>query len=69
MNGQTKQSSDLSRQIWKVEETIAHLSKLVTLAPGDLIFNGTPENVGPVVKGDKLEGHIDGVGDLTVSYR
>jgi fumarylpyruvate hydrolase len=69
VNGQTKQSSDLAKQIWKVEETIAHLSKLVTLAPGDLIFNGTPENVGPTVKGDKLEGHIDGVGDLTVTYR
>jgi fumarylpyruvate hydrolase len=69
VNGQIKQSSDLSKQIWKVEETIAYLSGLMTLAPGDLIFNGTPENVGPVVAGDKLEGHIDGVGDLAVSYR
>jgi fumarylpyruvate hydrolase len=69
VNGQTKQSSDLAKQIWKVEETIAYLSGLMTLAPGDLIFNGTPENVGPVVAGDRLEGHIDGVGDLAVSYR
>jgi len=69
LNGQVKQSSDLGRQIWKVEETIAYLSGLVTLAPGDLIFTGTPENVGACVAGDRLEGHIDGVGDLTITYR
>jgi fumarylpyruvate hydrolase len=69
VNGQVKQSSDLGKQIWKVEETIAYLSGLVTLVPGDLIFTGTPENVGPCVVGDRLEGHIDRVGDLTVTYR
>jgi fumarylpyruvate hydrolase len=45
------------------------LSNLITLQPGDLIFSGTPAGVGPVVAGDKLEGHVDGVGDLKVSYR
>jgi fumarylpyruvate hydrolase len=69
LNGQLKQSSDLEKQIWRVEETIAYLSGLVTLAPGDLIFTGTPENVGPCAAGDRLEGHIDGVGDLTIAYR
>ncbi|MBM3601796.1 MAG: fumarylacetoacetate hydrolase family protein [Alphaproteobacteria bacterium] len=69
VNGQTKQTGDLNQQIWKVEETISILSSLVALAPGDIIYNGTPAGVGAVVKGDKLDGHIDGVGDLSVSYR
>lgn len=68
VNGVTKQTGDLSDQIWSVAETIAYLSGLVELAPGDLIFTGTPEGVGPVVAGDLVEGHIDGVGDLTVRY-
>jgi len=69
VNGQTKQSGDLSQQIWKVEETISYLSGLVALAPGDFIYNGTPAGVGPVVAGDRLEGHIDNVVDLTITYR
>jgi len=68
VNGQTKQQGDLSQQIWNVQEQIAYLSKLVTLQPGDLIFTGTPAGVGPVNPGDKLEGHIDGVGDLAITY-
>ncbi len=54
--------------IWNVPETIAYLSKLVTLRPGDLIMSGTPAGVGPVQRGDKLEGHVDGLDDLTVTY-
>jgi fumarylpyruvate hydrolase len=50
--------------IWKVPEMIAYLSSLFTLAPGDVILSGTPSGVGPVVRGDELEGHVDGVGDL-----
>ncbi len=46
-------------------ETIAYLSKLVALAPGDLIYTGTPEGVAAVVKGDLLEGYVEGVGSLT----
>ena len=56
-------------QIWSVPEQIAYLSNLITLQPGDLIFSGTPAGVGPIKAGDKLEGHVDGVGDLTVTYR
>lgn len=47
---------------------ISCLSKLITLRAGGLIMSGTPAGVGPVKAGDKLEGHIDGVGDLTVTY-
>ena len=61
VNGARRQSSDVSRMIWSVPETIAYLSGLVRLAPGDLIFTGTPEGVGAVVRGDVLEGRVDGL--------
>ena len=64
VNGKTKQKGDLADLIWSVNETISVLSKLWTLQPGDLIYTGTPEGVGAVQKGDLLEGHIDGLGDL-----
>lgn len=64
VNGKIRQSSDLDRQIWNVPETIAYLSGLVTLAPGDLIFTGTPEGVAAAVRGDLLEGAIAGVGSV-----
>jgi fumarylpyruvate hydrolase len=67
VNGEIKQSGDLSEQIWSVPETIACLSALVELAPGDLIFTGTPAGVGPVVASDRMEGHIDGIGDIIVT--
>lgn len=66
VNGQLKQEGDLSDLIWSVPETIAHLSKYFELKPGDLIFTGTPEGVGPVVKGDLLTGGVDGVGELSI---
>ncbi len=69
VNGQVKQQGDLAMQIWSVAEQIAYLSNLITLQPGDLIFSGTPAGVGPIKAGDKLEGHVDGVGDLTITYR
>lgn len=65
VNGAVRQVSDLSKLIWSVAETISYLSKLVVLAPGDLIFTGTPEGVAAVVKGDLLEGVVDGVGIVT----
>ena len=68
INGEMRQQGDLAMQIWNVQEQISHLSNLVTLQPGDLIMTGTPAGVGPVHKGDKLEGHVDGVGDLRITY-
>jgi fumarylpyruvate hydrolase len=68
VNGEPRQQGDLDQQIWTVPETIGFLSTLVSLRPGDLIMTGTPKGVGRVEPGDLLEGHIDGVGDLTVSY-
>jgi fumarylpyruvate hydrolase len=69
INDELRQEGDLSQQIWKVPETIAYLSTLVELQPGDLIMTGTPKGVGPVLRGDRLVGHIDGVGDLEVEYQ
>jgi fumarylpyruvate hydrolase len=66
VNGVVRQSSDLSRLIWSVAETIAFLSKLVRLEAGDLIFTGTPEGVAAVQRGDVLEGRVDGVPPLSV---
>ena len=68
VNGAVKQQGDLSEMIWSVPETIAYLSRLITLRAGDLIMSGTPAGVGPVKPGDRLEGHVDGVGDLSVAY-
>ncbi len=64
VNGARRQSGDLAQMIWKVPEAIAYLSTLFRLAPGDVIMTGTPAGVGPVVRGDRLEGRIDGVGAL-----
>jgi fumarylpyruvate hydrolase len=69
VNGQVKQQGDLNMQIWSLPEQINYLSNLITLQPGDLIFSGTPAGVGPIKAGDKLEGHVDGVGDLVVTYK
>jgi fumarylpyruvate hydrolase len=68
VNGELRQEGDLDQQIWKVPETISYLSTLVALRAGDLIMTGTPKGVGRAEPGDRLEGHIDGVGDLTISY-
>jgi len=66
VNGQTKQSADLSQMIWSVAEQVSKLSQAFELAPGDIIYSGTPENVGPVVAGDVMEGHIDGLPNIRV---
>ena len=67
VNGELRQQGDLNDLIWSVSETISYLSGLVELKPGDLIYTGTPEGVGPVVKGDRLEGNVEGVGTLTIT--
>lgn len=61
VNGQVKQDGDLAMMIWNVPETIAYLSTLFTLMPGDLIFSGTPAGVAAVQRGDVLEGHVEGL--------
>ncbi len=67
VNGALRQTGDLSDLIWSVAETISYLSGLVELQPGDLIYTGTPEGVGPVVAGDVLTGAVEGVGTLTLT--
>jgi fumarylpyruvate hydrolase len=64
VNGETKQSADISQLIHSVAAVIAHLSQYYHLQSGDLIYTGTPEGVGPVKPGDRLEGSIDGVGTI-----
>ena len=64
VNGDTRQSADLSDMIWSAGETIAHLSGLVSLEAGDLIFTGTPAGVGPLEIGDQVEAHINGLSPL-----
>ena len=67
VNGATRQQSDVSRLIWNVREILADLSKFYHLQPGDLIFTGTPEGVGPVVSGDRLEGRVEGIGTIRLT--
>ncbi len=67
INGETKQQGDLNQMIWKTSEIIAELSKLFTLAAGDIIMTGTPSGVGPVSRGDTVSCGIDGVATLTVT--
>ena len=67
VNGERKQTGNLNQLIWKTPEIIAYLSKLFTLAPGDLIFTGTPAGVGPVKKGDVMQAHLEAIGSLQVA--
>jgi fumarylpyruvate hydrolase len=67
VNDETRQKGDLSDLIWNIAETISALSALVALAPGDLIYSGTPEGVGPVSKGETMHGHVDGLSDLMIT--
>ena len=64
VNGQTKQDAKLTDMIWDVAGIISEASKLWRLEPGDLIFTGTPEGVGPLVRGDRVQGSIEGVGEV-----
>jgi len=66
VNGQTRQNANLNQMIWSVAEQIAKLSEANELFPGDIIYSGTPENVGPVVRGDVIEIHIDKLPNLSV---
>ena len=64
VNGEVRQQADLSDMIWSIPEIIADLSTYYHLQPGDLIYTGTPEGVGPVQPGDRLEGSVEGAGEL-----
>jgi fumarylpyruvate hydrolase len=65
VNGQVRQDSMVANMIWSVPEIIAEASKLWRLAAGDLIFTGTPEGVGPLARGDLVEGEVEGVAQLS----
>jgi len=64
VNGQIRQDASVADMIWNVPEIVSEASKLWKLAPGDLIYTGTPEGVGPLVRGDRVEGEVEGVGKL-----
>ncbi len=66
VNGVVKQNATLNHMIWSVAEQIARLSQANELFPGDIIYSGTPENVGPVVVGDVIECHIDKLAEISV---
>lgn len=69
VDDELRQVGDLADQIWPVADVIAHLSRSVMLAPGDLIMTGTPAGVGPITRGQQVRGGIDGIGELTFVVR
>ena len=66
VNGETRQQGEIADMIWPVAELLAHLSQYHRLDAGDLIFTGTPDGVGPVVIGDRIDAEIDTIGHLSV---
>jgi fumarylpyruvate hydrolase len=66
VNGEVRQQADITELVWKVPELIAHLSTLYHLRPGDVVMTGTPAGVGPVRPGDRLEGEVEGVGQVSL---
>ena len=67
VNGAIRQNADLNELIWSIPEAIAELSTFFTLAPGDLIFTGTPAGVGPLEAGDNITGGIEGIDDIAIT--
>jgi fumarylpyruvate hydrolase len=67
VNDVIKQDSNIDKLIWSVPEMISILSKTITLLPGDVIYTGTPEGVGPINKGDKVSGGVDGIGEVSIT--
>jgi fumarylpyruvate hydrolase len=69
IDGETRQSGNLDQMIWNTAEIIATLSRFVALAPGDLIFTGTPAGVGPILAGQTVRGTIAGVAPVEIQFR
>jgi fumarylpyruvate hydrolase len=69
VNGQPRQKGDLAELIWNVNEIVEQLSRAWVLAPGDLVFTGTPAGVAAVARGDVMEGRIAGLPTLRVAVR
>jgi fumarylpyruvate hydrolase len=67
VNGVERQRDDVSGLLWPVPALVAMLSRSVTLAPGDLIFTGTPAGVGPLLPGDVVSGGVDGIGRFSMT--
>ena len=66
VNGETRQSGDLSDMIWSIAELVSTLSHLYALEPGVVVFTCTPSGVGPVVPGDHLVATVAGLAPLEV---
>ena len=69
VNGQVRQSGRLDDMAWNPAEIVAKAGTLWALKPGDLIFTGTPEGVGPIIPGDRVEARIDGLSPLSFTVR
>jgi len=67
VNGEIRQNADLNELIWSVAEALAELSTFFALAPGDLVFTGTPAGVGPLEVGDKITSGIDGIDEIEIT--
>lgn len=68
VDGETRQDGDLADMTWSTAEIIATLSRTFELRPGDLVFTGTPEGVGPVLPGQTVTGRVDGVGEVSIRF-
>jgi fumarylpyruvate hydrolase len=66
VNGELRQTGRIEHMIWSITEIIRHLSRYFALKPGDLIFTGTPAGVGALMAGDRLQGGVDGLGDINL---
>lgn len=64
VNGEVRQEGDLNDLIWPVADVISYISESVALAPGDLIFTGTPAGVGPLQPGETVQAVVEGVGEI-----
>lgn len=67
VNGKLRQDGNLDEMIWNIPEAIAELSTLFALAPGDLVFTGTPAGVGPLERGDRVTGGVEGIDEIAIT--